>query len=131
MQFTIVGRVIPVPALPVFRGALSPVSSRVGQARFERRPTTTKHRELLADRRGEAPLVPPDIQSGPKQAMALPRGPRLTMRQCITPFSPCSRSSVRPDDDNVKMEPALLPLPRLLAFLYTNSLRCRPLADLA
>ena len=43
---------------------------RVGPARFERRPTISKRRELLVGRRGEAPLVRPDsltatVLSGP------------------------------------------------------------------
>jgi len=32
---------------------------RVGQARFERRPTITAQLKIMVGRRGEAPLVPP------------------------------------------------------------------------
>ncbi len=43
---------------------LRPVSNwkwcRVGQARFECRPTNEDCREALVGQRGEAPLVPPD-----------------------------------------------------------------------
>ena len=46
--------------------------NRVGQARFERRPTILKHRELLVGRRGETPLVPPYILLRFKKAIALP-----------------------------------------------------------
>ena len=45
--------------------------SRVGPARFERRPTISNHRELPVGRRSEAPLVPPDILSSFKVAMAV------------------------------------------------------------
>ena len=39
----------------------SQFQSRVGQARFERRPTMKNLRELIVGLRGEAPLVPPYI----------------------------------------------------------------------
>ncbi len=35
--------------------------SKVGPARFERRPTIRKPQELMVGRRGEAPLAPPYI----------------------------------------------------------------------
>ena len=44
---------------------------RVGQARFERRPTIGKRREFMVGRRGEAPLVPPYKFRRPNKAMAL------------------------------------------------------------
>ena len=44
---------------------------RVRPARFERRPTILKPRELLVGRRGEAPLVPPYILPSFKKALAL------------------------------------------------------------
>ncbi len=44
---------------------------RVGPARFERRPTIRKRRELLVGRRGEAPLVPPYILPSFIKALAL------------------------------------------------------------
>ena len=44
---------------------------RVGPARFERRPTIRKHREIMVGRRGEAPLVPPYSFRSPNKAMAL------------------------------------------------------------
>ena len=47
---------------------------RVGPARFERRPTILKHRELLVGQRGEAPLVPPYILPSFKMALALQQG---------------------------------------------------------
>ena len=50
----------------------SPFSSRVGPARFERRPTIMKHRELLAGRYGAAPLTPPGILLRFKKALPLP-----------------------------------------------------------
>ena len=43
---------------------------RVGPARFERRPTILKHRDLRVGWRGEAPLVPPDILLHLKRAFA-------------------------------------------------------------
>jgi len=43
----------------------------VGPTRFERRPTIRKRRELMVDRRGEAPLVPPDILPSFKKALDL------------------------------------------------------------
>ena len=45
--------------------------SRVGPARFERRPAIVKLRELLVGRRGEAPLVLPYILPSFKRALAL------------------------------------------------------------
>ena len=45
--------------------------SRVGQARFERRPTSGKRREIMVGRRDEAPLVPPYRFLRPNKAMAL------------------------------------------------------------
>ena len=44
---------------------------RVGPARFERRPTIRKLRDLLVGRRGEAPLVPPYILPSFKIALDL------------------------------------------------------------
>ena len=44
---------------------------RAGPARFERRPTIGKCREILVGRRDEAPLVPPYRLRSPNKAMAL------------------------------------------------------------
>ena len=44
---------------------------RVGQARFERRPTIGNHREIRVGRRGEAPLVPPYKLRRPNKVIAL------------------------------------------------------------
>ena len=43
----------------------------MGPARFERRPTIVKHREIMVGRRGEAPLVPPYTSPCFNKAMAL------------------------------------------------------------
>ncbi|MCX7408544.1 MAG: hypothetical protein NTZ32_10720 [Planctomycetales bacterium] len=40
-------------------------------ARFERRPTIEKYRTMMVGRRGDAPLDPPFILPGFKQALAL------------------------------------------------------------
>ncbi len=48
-----------------------PFQCRVGQARFERRPTIQKPREILVGLRGEAPLVPPYDFRGTNKAMVL------------------------------------------------------------
>jgi len=48
---------------------------RVGQARFERRPTIWKRREIMVGRRGEAPLVPPYILPNFKKELALVGNP--------------------------------------------------------
>ena len=45
---------------------------RVGQVRFERRPTNGKRREIMVGLRGEAPLVPPYKFRSPNKAIALP-----------------------------------------------------------
>lgn len=45
--------------------------TRHGPARFERRLTVLKHRELLVGRRDETPQVSPDILLRFKQAWAL------------------------------------------------------------
>jgi hypothetical protein len=47
------------------------VQRRVGPARFERRPTIMRRRELLVGRRGEASLVPPYNLPSFKKALAL------------------------------------------------------------
>jgi len=49
---------------------------RVGAARFERRPTIVKHREIMVGQRGEAPPVPPYSFRRLNQAMAWPFAPR-------------------------------------------------------
>ena len=51
--------------------AIAFFKGRVGPARFERRPTIRKHREIMVGRRGEAPLVPPYSFRRPNKAMAL------------------------------------------------------------
>ena len=45
--------------------------SRVGPARFERRPTEHDSQEIMVGRRGEAPLVPPYGLTSFKKALAL------------------------------------------------------------
>ena len=44
---------------------------RLGPARFERRSTIIKRPEIMVGRRGEAPLVAPDIFFRPNKALAL------------------------------------------------------------
>jgi len=67
-----------MPTLHVFRGSRHEsevinqgnrrFQCRVGPARFERRPTIRKRRELMVGLRGETPLVPPYILPSFKKA---------------------------------------------------------------
>ena len=64
---------------------------RVGQARFERRPTIGNRREIMVGRRGEAPLVPPYSFRRPNKAMAVASDlAELTSPKVVAIISPLS-----------------------------------------